>query len=79
VGSSARGKSEDRRLIPIENSREVDQAKITIAEALRNAGYVSAAIGKWHIGHKPEQHGFDYGIDRDKLNVEGHFHQTFTL
>jgi arylsulfatase A-like enzyme len=79
VGSSARGKSEDRRLIPIENSREVDQAKITIAEALRNAGYVSAAIGKWHIGHKPEQHGFDFGIDRDKLNVEGHFHQTFTL
>ena len=60
VGSSARGKSENRRLIPIENSREVDQAKITIAETLKNAGYVSAAIGKWHIGQKPEQHGFDF-------------------
>jgi len=73
VGSSARGKSENRRLIPVENRNEVDQAKVTVAEALKNAGYVSAAIGKWHIGQKPEQHGFDYGIDRNELNVEGHF------
>ncbi|MGB2955837.1 MAG: sulfatase [Anaerolineales bacterium] len=76
VGSPARGKSEDRRLIPIENSSDVDQAKITIAEALKNAGYVSAAIGKWHIGQKPEQHGFDFGIDRNELNVEGHFSEN---
>ena len=76
VGTSARGRSEDRRLIPIENSREVDQAKITIAEALGDAGYVSAAIGKWHIGQKPEQHGFDFGIDRNELDVEGHFSEN---
>lgn len=76
VGSSARGKSEDRRLIPIENSTEMDQDKITIAEALKNAGYVSAAIGKWHIGHKPEQQGFDFGIDRNELNIEGHFSEN---
>ena len=76
VGSSNRGKSEDRRLIPIENRTELDLAKITIAEALKNAGYMSAAIGKWHIGHKPEQHGFDYGIDRNELNIEGHFSEN---
>jgi arylsulfatase A-like enzyme len=76
VGTSARGESEDRRLIPVENRREVDPAKITIAEALKNAGYVSAAIGKWHIGRKPEQHGFDFGIDRDAWNIRGHFSET---
>ena len=73
VGSSARGKSKDRRLIPVENSTEVDPEKITIAGALKDAGYVSAAIGKWHIGHKPEPLGFDFGIDRDEMEIQGHF------
>ena len=76
VASSARGESKNRRLIPIENSTEVDQAKITIAEALKNAGYLSAAIGKWHVGQKPEQHGFDFGIDRNELNIKGHFSEN---
>jgi arylsulfatase A-like enzyme len=76
VASSARGESKDRRLIPVENSREVDPAKITLAKTLKKAGYVSAAIGKWHIGHTPGEHGFDYGIDRDELNIAGHFSET---
>ncbi|MFM7058065.1 MAG: sulfatase-like hydrolase/transferase, partial [Planctomycetota bacterium] len=37
--------------------------EITIAEMLRPAGYSTAIIGKWHLGHLPEhlplQHGFD--------------------
>ena len=54
--------------------------EITIAEKLRENGYKTAAIGKWHLGHKKEylplQHGFDYyyGIpysnDMDKINGE---------
>ena len=73
VGSSARGEPKDRRLIPVENSSEVDPAKTTVAEALKEAGYVSAAIGKWHIGNKPAQHGFDFGIDRGEMDIKGHF------
>lgn len=38
--------------------------EITIAELLRQRGYVSAVIGKWHLGHRhpylPLQQGFDY-------------------
>ena len=40
----------------------------TIAELLKSAGYQTAAIGKWHLGHLPQYlptaHGFDsyYGI-----------------
>ncbi len=39
--------------------------EITIARALRSAGYVTASIGKWHLGgeeYYPEKHGFDINI-----------------
>jgi len=37
----------------------------TIAEALRDAGYATAFVGKWHLGdkpHYPEHQGFDVNI-----------------
>ncbi|MBM3882853.1 MAG: sulfatase [Verrucomicrobia bacterium] len=38
-------------------------AEITLAEALRDAGYATACIGKWHLGDQPEflptRQGFD--------------------
>ncbi len=40
----------------------------TLAERMRQAGYVTGCIGKWHLGHLPQhlptQHGFDsfYGV-----------------
>ncbi|MDH3651784.1 MAG: sulfatase [Saprospiraceae bacterium] len=43
-------------------------AEITLAEALKSAGYKTGIVGKWHLGHKrpflPLQHGFDsyFGI-----------------
>ena len=39
-------------------------SEITLAELLRNAGYATGCIGKWHLGHLPPflppNHGFDY-------------------
>jgi arylsulfatase A-like enzyme len=39
---------------------------VTLAEALKPAGYVSACIGKWHLGdgseHDPTRQGFDVNI-----------------
>jgi len=76
VANPARGESIDRRLIPIENSRKISLDKITIAEALKPAGYVSAAIGKWHVGFSPKEQGFDVGIDRPDFGYKGgHFNK----
>ncbi|MGM0531639.1 MAG: sulfatase family protein [Bacteroidota bacterium] len=44
------------------------QSEVTIAKVLKENGYKTAAVGKWHLGHKspflPTDHGFDsyYGI-----------------
>ena len=41
---------------------------VTMAQMLRTVGYVTSIIGKWHLGHLPEnlptRHGFDeyYGL-----------------
>jgi arylsulfatase A-like enzyme len=71
VSNSDRGKTEDRRLIPTVNSEAISLDKITISEALRSGNYVSAAIGKWHIGNTPVEQGFDVGFDRDSLGYPG--------
>ncbi len=38
-------------------------SEITLAEHLREAGYTTASIGKWHLGgrkrYRPQRHGFD--------------------
>lgn len=37
---------------------------------------MSAAIGKWHIGHTPKDQGFDVGIDRGDLGYPyGHYNE----
>lgn len=56
--------SDTRRVLFPDSRRGLPQEEITVAEVLKDAGYATAAIGKWHLGHMPEyaarQHGFDY-------------------
>ena len=78
VAKPDRGKSEDRRLIPIENSLKISLDKITIAETLKPAGYVSAAIGKLHVAVPPLQQGFDVAINKYEIGngyEDGHFNK----
>lgn len=50
-------------LAPVHDEGLAD-TETTIAETLRSAGYTTAVVGKWHLGHKPRylptRHGFDY-------------------
>jgi len=62
VGSSERGKSSDRKLIPISNTTTLADSIITLAEALKKAGYQTAHIGKWHLGDDPCTQGFDMNV-----------------
>jgi len=69
VGTSSRGKSKFRKLIPIENTTVLDSNIVTIAEAIKPAGYVSASIGKWHLGDDPQFGPIGQGFD---VNVAGY-------
>ena len=69
VASSSRGKSKFRKLIPIENTTVLDSNIVTIAEAIKPAGYISASIGKWHLGDDPQFGPVGQGFD---VNVGGY-------
>jgi arylsulfatase A len=52
----------DKALRPPALPQGLPHAQLTIAEILREAGYATASIGKWHLGgegYLPTDHGFD--------------------
>ena len=66
VGSIDRFNWQSRPLVPVENVEQLAPEKITIAEALKKAGYATGLFGKWHLGggplHRPSNQGFDEAI-----------------
>jgi arylsulfatase A-like enzyme len=52
-------------VIPSVAAYGLDRTEVLLPECLRDAGYATAIIGKWHLGHAdraywPKQRGFDY-------------------
>jgi len=45
-------------LVPNVSDRELDEDAVTIAEALKPLGYVSAHLGKWHMRGDPGKEGY---------------------
>ena len=74
----------DRRRVLFPDSKGgLPANEVTIAEGLKSAGYATACVGKWHLGHLPEylptEHGFDsywgipYSNDMDRQGKDrGH-------
>jgi arylsulfatase A-like enzyme len=62
VGTSERGRAKLRKLIPVKNRTTLADGVVTLAEALKSAGYVTAHMGKWHLGPDPKTQGFDVNI-----------------
>ena len=73
VNSTKRGPVNHMRLEPIANSTVLAAENVTVAEALKAAGYTTGMFGKWGVGERgtngvPEQHGFDV--------FYGYYHQV---
>ena len=65
VSPSARGLDITRKIIPVNNTENLDLKFFTIAEMLKSEGYINAHVGKWHLGEKgnyPMDQGFDVNI-----------------
>jgi arylsulfatase A len=78
-GSQLRGPAWTQRL---------EHKHITIAEALRESGYRTAHIGKWHLTPRssdpavvapfyPERHGFEINVAGNQWGAPGSYHWPF--
>ncbi len=73
VGSMGRFNWQSRPLRPVENVVNLAPAKITVAESLKQAGYVTALFGKWHLGEDPMHHPLAQGFDESIVSAGVHF------
>lgn len=78
AGSPERGLSKNRRLIPSSNNTSLGVDSITLAERLREGGYTSASIGKWHLGTDPVVHGFDIALAGNEEGEPGSYYCPFS-
>lgn len=62
VGNSTRGKSADRKLIPIKNTIYFRPDMLTFVQVLKDHGYNTCHVGKWHVSRDPTKFGFDVNI-----------------
>ena len=55
----------DRKLLTPRTMDHLPHAEVTLGEVFKQAGYVTAHVGKWHLGtaeHYPQTQGYDYNI-----------------
>ncbi|MDZ8117035.1 sulfatase [Pontiella agarivorans] len=71
----------DDQVLPAEYVWNLPKEEITIAEAMRDAGYETFFAGKWHLGTKgswPEDHGFMTNIGGwDKGSPRRHYFSPY--
>lgn len=73
--------SSKRRVLFPDSAKGLPPSEITLAEALKESGYHTAMVGKWHLGHMPEYlptangfesyYGIPYSNDMDRIRDLG--------
>jgi arylsulfatase A-like enzyme len=65
TGEDWRSRNRHNKLLPADYVQALPKEDITMAEAMKSAGYRTFFAGKWHLGGEgsyPENHGFDINI-----------------
>jgi arylsulfatase A-like enzyme len=73
VGGIDRFDWRSRPLRPVDNVTKLPLDRITIAQALKSAGYATAMFGKWHLGEDEEHHPSARGFDEALASSGQHF------
>jgi len=72
IGTAGVRWNENRRLLAPTTARRLALEEITLAEALRAAGYVTGNVGKWHLGTEgflPQDQGFDFNFSGNQIGT----------
>lgn len=70
------------KMRPPDWTRHLPLSEVTIPEALKPAGYVSASIGKWHLGEEdfyPEKQGFDVNFGGCELGATSAYFYPYKI
>jgi arylsulfatase A-like enzyme len=74
VGNIDRFNWRSRPLRPVDNVTALPLEKVTLADALKKAGYATGMFGKWHLGndaaHHPSARGFDEAIESSGVHFD---------
>lgn len=73
VGGIDRFDWQTRTLRPVDNVQQLPLDKITIAQALKQAGYATGMFGKWHLGNNGDYHPGRRGFDEAIVSMGQHF------
>jgi arylsulfatase A-like enzyme len=73
VGSIERFNWRSRPLRPVDNVVTLRPETVTLAEALKSAGYKTALFGKWHLGEDDQHHPLAQGFDEAIVSAGRHF------
>ncbi len=73
VGSIDRFAWQTRPLRPVDNVQKLTPQTVTVAEALKKAGYKTGQFGKWHLGQDPQHHPLAQGFEESIVSMGKHF------
>ena len=76
VGGIDRFPWQSRPLRPVDNVVQLPLDRVTVAQALKAAGYATGMFGKWHLGEQGQHHPSQRGFDEAVVTMGKHFDFT---